>query len=409
MKKRCLILFSILLALSLCACSSSADPDSGSTTLTAAENEGEAPDSEAESTPDEDTIRGLLEAAEGSRGSGDYSLVDGHLYQKGKPVDTERTSLMIEGAQLEDYSFLSEFTKLETLDITNSNISDPSVLADLPLLESLVLSGCYGIESYDFLSQLSGLKSFSLRGIAITDLSFLEGLPKLEHLGLSGIVKPEDTGGESVSLDVLQSLKYLSSLDISFEQEQDISQLSALTQLESLSISFPADIDLSLVSDMENITHLSISVQTTNGIDLSPLSNMTKLEYLSLWAMPNPFSGSMSDLEPVDISSLENSASTKTLVLYTNVANCSPIANMTELETLVFQTSNNVDASIFTQLNHLQMLNFTSGSTTNVSALAQADLPDLQTLVLNGTEEDEKLLKDAFPSCNVSVWPADDT
>lgn len=106
-------------------------------------------------------------------------------------------------ASLEDLPY---FTGLRTLALHHSSASmDLSVLAQLPTLRTLDLSGCtLSSAAMSTIVSLPELTSLNLSGCAVIDINALIGLQKLEFLDLSN-----NTISDLTALSALQALKEL--------------------------------------------------------------------------------------------------------------------------------------------------------------------------------------------------------
>lgn len=106
-------------------------------------------------------------------------------------------------ASLEDLPY---FTGLRTLSLHHSSASmDLSVLAQLPTLRTLDLSGCtLSSAAMSTIVSLPELTSLNLSGCAVIDINALIGLQKLEFLDLSN-----NTISDLTALSALQALKEL--------------------------------------------------------------------------------------------------------------------------------------------------------------------------------------------------------
>lgn len=197
-------------------------------------------------------------------------------------------------ASLEDLPY---FTGLRTLALHHSSASmDLSVLAQLPTLRTLDLSGCtLSSAAMSTIVSLPELTSLNLSGCAVIDINALIGLQKLEFLDLSN-----NTISDLTALSALQALKELhltnnpitslanlkncTQLEILYanqcsitriagladhtalkelylanNQIADISALASCTALQTLDLSFNAVTDISIVSELRQLVDLNVS------------------------------------------------------------------------------------------------------------------------------------------------------
>ena len=153
-------------------------------------------------------------------------------------------------ASLEDLPY---FTGLRTLSLHHSSASmDLSVLAQLPTLRTLDLSGCtLSSAAMSTIVSLPELTSLNLSGCAVIDINALIGLQKLEFLDLSN-----NTISDLTALSALQALK---ELYLANNQIADISVLASCTALQTLDLSFNAVTDISIVSELRQLVDLNVS------------------------------------------------------------------------------------------------------------------------------------------------------
>ena len=128
-------------------------------------------------------------------------------------------------ASLEDLPY---FTGLRTLSLHHSSASmDLSVLAQLPTLRTLDLSGCtLSSAAMSTIVSLPELTSLNLSGCAVIDINALIGLQKLEFLDLSN-----NTISDLTALSALQALK---ELHLTNNPITSLANLKNCTQLEIL-------------------------------------------------------------------------------------------------------------------------------------------------------------------------------
>lgn len=183
------------------------------------------------------------------------------------------TTLNIHIAVTADYSFLTELSALETLDLSGCLLSAEAVgyIGGLPSLTSLKLSGC-GISNIQPLSALSELTVLDLSQNSISDISALTELKKLTVLDLhSNAVS---------SLSALKGATDLTELDISENSVSDLAPLSGCTKLETLRAEDNRITSVSALSSMPKLVTLTASKNSIT--DISPLSGCTKLSRLEL-------------------------------------------------------------------------------------------------------------------------------
>ena len=148
-----------------------------------------------------------------------------------------------------DLTGISYAVNMNILGLSDSSISDLSLLADLEALTWLHLSG-----------------------EKVADLSPLGALGSLNRLSLS-IEEIED-------LSPLSDLTLLWDLSLHYNKIVDLSPLSGLTSLSILDVRFNEVTDLSTLAGLLSLAHLSLSANDV--ADLAPLAGLESLESLYL-------------------------------------------------------------------------------------------------------------------------------
>lgn len=196
-------------------------------------------------------------------------------------------------ASLDD---LSLFTGLRSLSLHHGTALDLSALSQLPLLQTLDLSGCtLSSAAMNTIVTLPELTSLNLSGCAVADINALISLQKLETLDLSN-----NTISDLTALSALLSLKELhltnnpitslanlkncTALEILYAEQCSITKISGLAEhenlrevylsgnnitdisalqtcpaIETLDVSSNAVSDISVVSTFQNLVDLNVS------------------------------------------------------------------------------------------------------------------------------------------------------
>lgn len=168
---------------------------------------------------------------------------------------------------------LSTLTHLSELTIRDCYVSnsDLSVIASLPALTKLTLSGC-GLSGIDALSTADGLTYLDLSDNSIRDLSALSFTATLTSLDLSG--------NALTSLNAISSLAGLQSLDVSYNSLTSVGPAAGCTQLKELNISNNM---ITSVAGLDALTALENLDASHNDLtDISPLGLCTGLKTLDL-------------------------------------------------------------------------------------------------------------------------------
>jgi len=155
---------------------------------------------------------------------------------------------------ISDYSVLNSCEKLWSVTIfTGPTVTDLSSLAPAGLQELTLYAYDGGITDLSGLSVSSKLKTVRITGTNITNLDFLAGKTALEQLFLENVYPLADISG-------LQNLPRLTDLQISdCPHLRDAAPLGSLTQLKSLHI-FGCELlrDFSCLSELPALSNLSL-------------------------------------------------------------------------------------------------------------------------------------------------------
>ena len=198
----------------------------------------------------------------------------------------------------------------------------PALMADLT---SLRVGSTPVIRSLGGLEHATNLQELSFGHSVERDLTPLAGLADLHRVDLEG---------RNVALETLLSLSSLTRLRIAYDANlTDMTIVSQLTSLERLDFAFNRNLrDLTGLENLENLTRLTIvgsysasdyeaeNLTAANALsDISPLSGLENLEYLSL-----DYNG-ISDVSP--LSALANLE--RLYLRHNNVSDVSPLVGLT--------------------------------------------------------------------------------
>ena len=186
---------------------------------------------------------------------------------------TNLTSLTINNSAVDDYSFLTTLTGLQTLDLNGCLVSAQTLgyIALLPNLQVLKLSGC-GLSNIEPLGNLSTLISLDLSENSISVISALADCKELSVLNLAN--------NAVTSLSSLADIDHLTELDITGNSIATLAPLADCDDLLRLTADHNSIDDLTPLKSMTKLTQLTLS---NNAItDISALAACTKLERLDL-------------------------------------------------------------------------------------------------------------------------------
>ena len=328
---------------------------------------------------------------------------------------------------ISDISPLAELTQLRELHLGNNQISDISPLAGLTQLWNLVLYRNQ-IRDISPLAGLKQLSVLHLAENQIRDISPLAGLTELRDLGFLGLgdnqisdISPLSGLTELEALDLvnnriidvtpLAGLVNLEKLALAGNPIRDASPLANLTRLVEVDLEIPNQVraggvipdrhlagavrttlgltniepitrqklrglkilnlahntQVSSLTGLEHAVHLEALIfnRSKIGGDISPLTNLTRLYYLSL-----------NESQISDISALANLTQLTTLDLGLNqISDISPLANLTRLTRLGLSDNEISDVSPLTRLVNLETLSLAGNPIEDASPLAK--LPKL--------------------------------
>ncbi len=222
--------------------------------------------------------------------------------------------LDVSNKPVSDVSFLANFTFLEKLNLSKTQVKDLSPIKDLKRLKELNLAGSK-VDTLLYLKDLINLEVLDISGLQIYSLENIAGLVKMREL----------TCGENklTNLEPLRDMAMLEELDISLNYAiKDVAPITGLVTLEKLRLKKVAIGSLEPLTGLVNLVYLDCF---NAGIsDLSPLSKLPKLMHLDI------SHNSVSDLSP--IRSLNYI--TYLALASTKISDLSPISRFRHLEYL---------------------------------------------------------------------------
>lgn len=174
--------------------------------------------------------------------------------------------LGMNGNEITDLSPLSGMTSLTDVRLSSNPITQLSALGNLPNLEALDLSLVQAAPNeWDALRHLEHLRTLRLIHTPLENLDFLAELTMLEVLVLESNTNVSD-------LSPLSNLANLRHLEIIHNPVRDATPLAQLPQLETLKLINTELEDVDFVGAISNLSHLDL---TGNRItDVSPLATL---------------------------------------------------------------------------------------------------------------------------------------
>ncbi|UTA66520.1 leucine-rich repeat domain-containing protein [Emticicia sp. 21SJ11W-3] len=201
----------------------------------------------------------------------------------------------------------------------------------------------------DALQNLPQLQSLDLHYNQIQDISFLQNLSQLQSLDLSS--------NQIQDISFLQNLSQLQSLDISINQIQDIRFLQNLSQLQSLDLSSNQMQDISFLQNLSQLQSLDLSFnQIQNYSFLQNLSQLQSLDLRSNQIQDYSFLQNLSQLQSLDLR-------------YNQIKDISFLQNLYQLLSLYLSSNQIQDIRFLQNLSQLQSLDLSSNQIHDVSFL----------------------------------------
>jgi internalin A len=304
---------------------------------------------------------------------------------------------------LDELSFCNEYTDFEQNKLIispnpgNRNyvraVKIPRAFSCFTNLRTLRLGGNWrerwNLRNCSFLSTLTSLQTLNLCFNQINDIRFLEKLTALQSLDLSS--------NQISNISFLENLPALQSLDLSRNEISDISFLNNHTTVKCLDLSRN---QISDIRSLENlIALLSLDLNRNQISDIHFLKRQTALKTLDL--SENEISDisvleNLKDLKALDLSGnqisdisfLKNLTALQSLNLCRNQINdIRFLENLTELQSL-FLSRNKINGNLFFEhLTALQTLDLSENKITNIR-LCQ-NLIDLKYLNFHSNQIDD--------------------
>ncbi len=203
------------------------------------------------------------------------------------------TKLTIQDQTIDTLSHVSSLAKLENLEITNCTfpVEDMTILATLPSLKALTLSGCR-LSTIEHLEGAKNLTYLDLSNNTIRNLNVLSSMSQLTELilnhnalnSLEALSPLENLAKLDVSYNALTSLIPLGSCVRMTHLSADHNQLVNLVGLESMSLLTSLSVNHNQISDIsslpQNTDLTDLRVASNQIYDIEPLANLRKLQIL---------------------------------------------------------------------------------------------------------------------------------
>lgn len=166
---------------------------------------------------------------------------------------------------------VAELQWLQTIDLTNTMISNLAPLAELRGLQSINITNT-AVHDLTPLSKLTNLRTLVIARTKISDLTPLDKLSELKAVNLEASLVTD--------LTPLAGLRKLKAIFASYSPIFNLVPLAGLLKLSQLSISHTKVSDLSPLSNLTELRVLKVSY--TDVSDLAPLARARKLRIIKM-------------------------------------------------------------------------------------------------------------------------------
>lgn len=249
---------------------------------------------------------------------------------------------------------LARMPYLKKLTIEQKNLPSLSCLSAMAQLEELVMTGCkFPTEDQAILASLPNLKKLTLSGCSLSTIADLEGAPGLVYL------------------------------DLSNNTVRNLAALSAMTGLEEINLQHNAVIDLSTLSGLPNLKTLDASYNSIGS--MAPLAACTKLRHLDLGhnsietiaavdALPELTYLSLNNNSISDVNPLAKATNLVELHLaYNELKNITMLSALMKLEVLDFSHNSVYEVPIWADESPLRVLDGSYNEISSIDTLWNMD------------------------------------
>lgn len=228
----------------------------------------------------------------------------------------------------------------------------------------------------------------SISSLDLTNLDADNWLFLREFTALEGLILNASNMTEA-DFQVVASLPALSTLIVFNYPFQSIDALASCSGLQSLYISTAEELcDVTMLSKLTELTDLSV-FQAPNLTDCSAIAELEKLQILTLNEV---------GLDDISFLNGKETITALTLQFIQNELDYAPLATVSNLETLSIIHSSFSQLEAIKDLKSLSNLYVYSTDVESFAPLASYQLP-LKQIGCDASEEDLKILKEAYPNC----------
>ena len=285
---------------------------------------------------------------------------------------TSLNYLNLYGCGLQDASFVSTLVNLNNLDLGNNHIHSIPVMDNLVNLQYLYLNNNGCLIDFPRLAVLTNLINLSLHSDCLPNLSFASHMTQLQYLDVGGDWINDEYKNTITDISPIAGKAYMNWLSLSWNQATNVPLVGAFTNMTRLYLSGNPFRDLTIISNMPGLVELTInSSQVTNVALLAahPLLQSLDISYIST----------------TNLTVLAGLTNLQGLSAGGNYAgSAGMLSNLTNLNSLSFELNAVPDASPLSKLTNLWWLQFENNQVTNVSVLTNKT--KLANLYLSGNQ-----------------------
>lgn len=303
---------------------------------------------------------------------------------------SELRYLDISNDPVRDLEPLKYANNLQALILNGSSVQDLTILNKMTNLKQLELSHT-PVENFDGLADITALSTLNLEQTKIADLTSLQNLSQLRELNLSGT--------SIQRLDQIASLKKLRILNVDGTQISNFKPVAAIDSLETL---YASNTGLASLAPFQNLKKIAkifcdqTNITAKEATEFSKLNPQVLIIYdtrdLNTWwndlptAWQSVFRKKISANEILSNEDLARITLIDSLDLggNTSIKNISPVQRLQKITKLVL---NQTDIHDLSPIKNLTMINYLDISETEVSDLSPlTHLNELQVLIANKTK-----------------------
>lgn len=274
-----------------------------------------------------------------------------------------------------------------------------------------------GLESLSELEYYKNLKVLSLKDYGLKDTSKLSGLNKIISLDLSSNINLEDLSGISgmealekldlsetavSNIDVVQSLKSLKSINISYTLIEDASPLKGCTELEVLyaaynNENFTNNSIMEAAGSFKNLKELDLTGNTIAAEGIGQIKKLSSLVLLKLGgtSISDIHCGYLKELKKLELLDLQSNI---------NITDFKFITSFKKLKKLDLSATGITDINGIEKLEKLEELDLSLIFLDDISMLGK--LKKLKHVILTGNDSinnQAKALKKSMPDCKFEI------